>query len=74
MSALLVQILLLPDELQLLMLLVATLTRLETRLFLLIIFYDGTFLIIKILIIFNMNTFSHYVMVDVITQPEVLSE
>jgi hypothetical protein len=43
------------EALQLLMLFVRTLTYFEPKLLLLIIFYNGTFLILKILIIFSMN-------------------
>jgi hypothetical protein len=55
MSALQVKIALLLDALQMLMLFVGTLTYLEPKPFLLIIFYDNTSLIIKILIVFNKN-------------------
>jgi hypothetical protein len=53
-------IVLLLHALQLLMLFAGTLVYLETKLFLLIVFYTGTFLIIKILIAFNMSVCVFY--------------
>jgi hypothetical protein len=58
------------------MLFVGTLTYLEPKLFLLIIFYSGTFLTIKTLIVFNKNIyihiFCHRIMVGMIALTEIL--
>jgi hypothetical protein len=63
-----VQIFLLVHALKLLMLFVRTLTYFEPKVSLLVIFYNGTFSIIKIFIVFSMNThiISHPIMVGVI--------
>lgn len=57
------------DVLQLLMLFVRTLINVEPKWFLFIIFYNSTFIIIKILIEFNMNLYvllPHYIMAALI--------
>jgi hypothetical protein len=74
MSAFQAKIALLLSALQLLMLFVGTLMYLEPKLFFLIIFYSGTFLIIKILIAFNMYVYIFYrrIMVDVTALTEFL--
>jgi hypothetical protein len=60
MSALQVNTVLLLDALQLLMLFVRTLTYLEPKLLLLILFYNGTFLLIKILCVFNVDVYIYF--------------
>jgi hypothetical protein len=82
MSAFPVKIAPLLDVLQLLMFFVPTLTYLVSNMLVLIIFYNVTFLIIKILIAFKMNVFmcmyiyiyffSHSLMVGVIEPIELL--
>jgi hypothetical protein len=52
-----VKVVVLLDAPQLLMLFARAPTYLEPKLFLLIVFYNGTFLIIEILIIFKMNVY-----------------
>jgi hypothetical protein len=55
MSAFQVKLVVMLNALQQLIFFAETLKYLETKLFLLIVFYNGTPLIIKILIVFNMN-------------------
>jgi hypothetical protein len=57
MSALQAKVVRLLDALQLLILFAGTLTYLETKRFLSVILYSGTFLIINIFVVFNMNTY-----------------
>jgi hypothetical protein len=75
-SAFLIKITFLLEVLQLLMLFVWTLTYLEPKFFTYIIFYTGTFLIIRILIVFNINSFiyffPHRIMVGTIALSEFL--
>jgi hypothetical protein len=54
MSALRVKIVLLLDMLQIPMLFVGALSNLEPKMFLLVVFYSGTFLSVKIFIVFNL--------------------
>jgi hypothetical protein len=66
--------LVLSDAVQLLILFVGTLTYLEPKLFLLVMLYNGTFLIIEILPAFTANVYihSHCIMVYLTALTELL--